>query len=579
MHLVVYFCGTGNPGDNFESQAQYLHGNKDLRTVFVQGCEQPEVCNSELFPDLDAFAKRFTPKLFGKNGQLKTIDATDLASVGIRADRTTLLPGDENEKIESITLCGYSRGAVTCFEVAKQLNKIAPNIPVDIVADQPVPGNLYQAPGTNASSVADCSDLKNLRNVSVILGSYTGALANVDLHVKLAMPDNLDKYKTSYLLVGDNLYYINEESKVSPIAFHSGYNKDNVLKHFKIDAAVEGKHSIPSTYLTEHFAPEAQRETTNPIHRGFFSQILPKLPRSTHRDLIVIPRESHHQDRANAPGGVEHMHMQIAKYLNKKGLVSQEDAKAAVDVARNTYSRISHIPPNPFPQVSQMQSFFGLPKEEAYRYVDKLSPIANLRKGMMFKPDESLMDWWKRHDKNTSYFSTQLTKDLVKTIQSTAKDDVEQLKTLLQHADKWLVLKENSNTSRFDQVECLRNNIHHQLITTHGVSKQELAQLNRDCLEQTNYFLKHWTVASSAASWFKTNQTRTLDKAFAEHAKTHPHSEEADRTLMNAMDDWLKDKKDSNSSRYDLVVSMREHLEKIVENTYTSSLMSTPTYN
>lgn len=397
MHLVVYFCGTGNPGDSFEPQAEYLYkNNNDVRTIFVNGCEQPEVCDSLFFPDLKAFAKRFTEKLFGKNNQLKKNSTKDLESIGIRIDRSTLKDDDAGDQIESITLCGYSRGAVTCFEVARQLNQIVPNIPVDIVADQPVPGNLYQIPGTNAASVADCSDLKNLKNVSVILGSYTGTNSSVDLYTRNKWPSNLDGYQTSYILCRNGLYYIDNEKKVLPIKFDNDDDPKDLFDLLGIDEFIGGKYSVPGIGLIKHFAPEAQRENVSSIHRGFFSQILPKLPNSARRDLIVIPRESHHHVEVNAPSGEEHMHMQIAKYLNKKSLISKADLKTQIDRAKKTYSNISNMPPTPFPPIGKMQNFFGLKKEEAYRYVDKLNPIANLRKGMMLEPKESLINWWKK---------------------------------------------------------------------------------------------------------------------------------------------------------------------------------------
>lgn len=85
-----------------------------------------------------------------------------------------------------------------------------PKVPVDIVANQPVPGNTYQGPLTNARSIADCSDLTNLRNVSVILGAYTGELAHVNLQTKKQLPKSLNAYKNTYLLVGDPLYTVKE---------------------------------------------------------------------------------------------------------------------------------------------------------------------------------------------------------------------------------------------------------------------------------------------------------------------------------------------------------------------------------
>lgn len=153
---------------------------------------------------------------------------------------------------------------------------------------------------------------------------------------------------------------------------------------------------------------------------------------------------------------------------------------------------------------------------------------------------------------------------MVTLIESTDRNREEQLQFLLTQADKWLLLKEFSSTSRYEQVECLRHNIYHELINKHGVSKLELAKLNRTCLDENKYFLRHWTIASRAASWLKTDQTRKLDQAFADHANVTPHSEAADRKLMSAMDEWLEAKKDSNSSRYGLVVTMREHLEEMI---------------
>lgn len=579
MNLIIYFCGTGNPGDNFESQSNYLNQNDTLRTIFVRGCEHPAVCNSSLFPDLKGFAKRFTQKLFNADGQLKTTNELELNTVGVRYDRTILQDSDAGAKIDSITLCGYSRGAVTCFEVARQLNQIAPNIPVNIVADQPVPGNLYQTAGSNAASVADCSDLTNLKKVSIILGSYTGAKTNVDLHVKKKMPEQLDAYKTSYILIGSELHYVDEHGIEMTVEPNWNFNRDNVFKHFKINPQVEGQFSLPSIYLTTHHALEAQRETTDRVHRGFFSQIIPKLPRTARRDLILIPRESHHQDRVNAPSGEEHMHMQMAKYLHQAGLVSDGDVADTTNAAQKTYSTIDSIPANPFPSVNQVQSLFGLKKQEAYRYLDKLHPLVNLRKGMMFKPNETLIGWWKKHDKNTSIFSTQLTNDLVTMIEDTDRGNVEQLKELLYQADSWLVHKEFSATSRYDLVECLRNNIHYELIHTHNVPKDELSQLNRKCLQENNYYLKHWTAASNDASWFKTDQTRTLDLAFAEHARVSPFSEDADRTLLAAMHTWIEAKKDSNSSRFDLVVAMSEQLEAVIEHTYVHNHGVSPNQN
>ena len=498
MHLVIYFCGTGNDGRTFFNQNQYLN-NPGVQTIFVEGCDKPNVCNSELFPDLKGFAKRFTKKVFkkgeGDQHSLVIDTAQNIQSVGVNLVHCSsdLKQLDEDDPIESITLCGYSRGAVTCFEVTRQLKKIAPNIPVDIVADQPVPGNCYQGPGTNAASIADCNDLTNLRNVSIIIGAYTGA-----------------------------------------------------------------------TY-------QDGERTVNPIHRGFFSQIVPKLPRTATRDLIVIPRESHHQNLMNAPEGAEHMHMQVAKYLNKqdKNLLSDATVKSKIDNARAQYTEYDDEP-TLFPKQTKLQGIFGLSKEDAYLYADKLHPSVGLRNGYTLEENEPLIHWWKKHDKNTSRFSTKLTKNLVKSIQKTDANEVESLKNLFAECDKWLIIKENSCTSRYYQVEALRNNIYHKLIEQMKVEQSELAIINRQNLQGANYFQNHWNFISKAVSYYKTDETRKLDEAFAKHAKIEPEIGksfvEKDKELLAAVNVWLTNKKDSKSKRWDEVIKIKEHLMEVITN-------------
>lgn len=51
MHIVIYFCGTGNIGTSFVRDYNYVE-NTNVKTIFVRGCEDPEVCNSIPFPNL-----------------------------------------------------------------------------------------------------------------------------------------------------------------------------------------------------------------------------------------------------------------------------------------------------------------------------------------------------------------------------------------------------------------------------------------------------------------------------------------------------------------------------------------------
>ena len=489
MHLVIYFCGTGNPGDSFSDEKQYLI-NPNIRTIFVKGCDTPEVCGAAISPNLKAFAQRFVNTLF------KTIDEREDNILGLHIDRLksigvslrnsseNLSDINESNPVESITLCGYSRGAVTCFEVAKQLYKIAPDIPIDIVADQPVPGNCYQFPRTNAFRIADCSDLKNLKNVSIILAAYTGSF----------------------------------------------YGSDN-------------------TRLITF------------MHRTFFSQVVTKLPRTTYRDLIVIPRESHHQDLANSPDGSNHMHMQIAIYLNKRNLISNSIVEERTEIARASYTQHQNSRAKLFPQQTKLQGFFGMNSKKSYQYLDPLHPCPGLRQGYTFETGETLLDWWNKHDKNASLFSSELTRKLVGSIKRTDANDVEALKSLFSEADNWLLLKGNVSSSRYYHVEALRNNIYYQLIHQMNVIKLDLGHLKRDNLQRTNYFLNRWHSVSNA-SYFKTDLTYELESAFTEHATTNP-SLENDQKLLTALNTWIENKKESRSKRWEDIIEIRRHLSGV----------------
>ena len=186
---------------------------------------------------------------------------------------------------------------------------------------------------------------------------------------------------------------------------------------------------------------------------------------------------------------------------------------------------------------------------------------------------ETLIDWWKKHDKNASRFSTQLTKDLVRSIETiTDAYNSESLKKLFVETDKWMLLKANTSSSRYYQVESLRNNIYQRLLTNDmRVNKSDLASINRQNLKETNYFLNHWTLVSKAASYFKTDATRDLDKAFSEHAKA-PVSKENDQKLLDALDKWIEDKKGSKSKRWEEIIKIKEHLTEVINNCYENTL-------
>lgn len=203
--------------------------------------------------------------------QILEITATRYHTIKIAGKLDSAL-GVKDLSIASTLLTGYSRGGVTCYEVLKQLNSQESDLPVDTIASEPVPGNLYLSPGTNAWSVSDCSQVKNLNSDTTILGAYTGELNHLPR---------------------------DEEGDLKP-------DENN--------------------YLTE------TASSPSIFHRLALSQIVVKVPPSTKRNLIVIPNESHWQSRLNAPNNNARLSLCIANKFWEEGLISYDKVKEKEEI-------------------------------------------------------------------------------------------------------------------------------------------------------------------------------------------------------------------------------------------------------
>jgi hypothetical protein len=539
MHLVVYFCGTGDSGYSFSrDHATYSEELKDNNTytLVVNGCHHPEVCNDGTMPDLDAFANRFMKAVFKKNDEgevvLSRSSSSELAQLGVgiqnpedvwvadyKEQQYMQIPrGQElaphqkyarsvdskfkqnpdnsfenmDEAIESITFVGYSRGAVTCFNAARAKEKLLPdtNVPVRIVADQPVPGTAYALPGTNAARIADCSDLKQVTKVALTIAAYTG---------------------------------------VSTL--------DGVLGKLK-----------------------------QLFHNIFFSQIIPKLPsENCQLNLAVLPRANHWEGELN---GSQHLHMNLTQQLAEEGLLDQHIANEKRRVVTNYYNRNKPL----FPNAGEIQGTFGTTVAEMYDNVDSRY-LAELSTQ---EYQEFLYQWWQAQETNASFFSTQLTKELDAALKDTQHEDIcERSFDIFKKADAWLLAKEGVGSSRYEQVMKLREKVRAVLIEN-SVNIEDLQEkldgIHKEAIHSTRYFEQRWQRESKAASWFKTKATVELDEAFTEHAKANEPSKENDEKLLAAIDKWLdakmplKENFKSTSSRFDLVQGIRERLVAEIEN-------------
>ncbi len=209
-----------------------------------------------------------------------------------------------------------------------------------------------------------------------------------------------------------------------------------------------------------------------------------------------------------------------------------------------------------FHPTSQWLPVFGISRERLYSYLDPFHP--DIKEGLEWnKSEQTMLEWWKKQDKYAWFASSSLTRELVNQIQNTNSDDVEALKHLFETANKWLLKKEGTFSSRYYQVEALRNNIHDYLLKNKYVEETELYKTMYKNIQDDQYFLKQWNQLSRAASWFKTNQTEKLDEAFRQHAV----GEISLNTLISKLKDWRDTKKTQITKRWDLVGDMLRKLE------------------
>ncbi|HAU1477912.1 hypothetical protein SFB61_08495 [Legionella pneumophila] len=179
--IIFCFAGTGDPGDGYADELE--ENNKfgeDVIRVYLRGCQHENIGGGPLFPDLEIVANKIN-NAFKED---KTIDLNKLRDElgdGICRIESPRDLDTENPKIESIGLQGFSRGAVTCFAVAKKLDYLG--IPMDIVANQPVPGQMSEG---SASSLYrkynDLTQCKNIRSATTFLASHN--LENGVIHNK-----------------------------------------------------------------------------------------------------------------------------------------------------------------------------------------------------------------------------------------------------------------------------------------------------------------------------------------------------------------------------------------------------------
>ncbi len=487
MHLIIYFNGTGDNGksltlsDPSNNAGFHYADEQKVKTIIVRGCQDKEVCNANVFPNLSDFAKRFVGKLFATNNANQlTLKSTDFASLKIGIDTSTIsTSSDATDKpiITAITLSGYSRGAVTCFNVAKELHKIAPLIPVNIVANQPVPGNIYQFPCSNAAAVADCRHLTNLRNVSIIVGSYTG---EKDIDVE-GTPKWIHRLGFSQIIPKlPSSKKCNSKVIVIPRRNH------NSLKYYDESFGDEQlNQEIANNLRTEG----SLKNNLMPDITPSYSKTAPLPPQHTLQSFFGMRRRDAyrhvdpHLNRPFFPEGMKkanrqpymqwwQSHDKYASYFSStltKKLVHQiketDKAPNNVEALKTLYHQAEHwLAMKNGTKTSRYYQVIAL-RDNLYDHLKGLMPphqdIFNEHYEQMQKHGYLLQEWRNLSSQASSYKSFDTHKlDHAFEIHSRDKKPSEQNDTaLLMALDRWLSNKEGSKSKRYELVKHFHNRL------------------------------------------------------------------------------------------------------------------------
>lgn len=172
--VIFFFAGTGDDGVDYAWRKERGFGleitrcpfNNDVIRIYIKGCQEKRVGNGFLFPDLEIAANNVRNAFNDK-----TLDLDKLRkNFGDGLFEIHGQPRDSDQvEVESITLEGFSRGAVTTFATAKKLDGLG--IPMHIIANQPVPGETGIAKGLY-SRYCDLSACQNIKTAHTFLASY-----------------------------------------------------------------------------------------------------------------------------------------------------------------------------------------------------------------------------------------------------------------------------------------------------------------------------------------------------------------------------------------------------------------------
>lgn len=164
--VIFLFAGTGDDGFGYyhmkETKSQF---HDDVLRIYIKGCHKKGVGNGFLFPDLEIAANNVRNAFEGN--ELDLVKLRELFAGGLYTIEGRK-PDNNKVQVDELTLDGFSRGAVTVFATAKKLDDL--NIPMHIIANQPVPGDTGIARGLY-SRYCDLRGCHNIKSAHTFLAS------------------------------------------------------------------------------------------------------------------------------------------------------------------------------------------------------------------------------------------------------------------------------------------------------------------------------------------------------------------------------------------------------------------------
>ncbi|MBA2649597.1 MAG: hypothetical protein H0U75_08410 [Legionella sp.] len=188
MKILLIFAGTLESVSqvrNFyeETIPVYETFKDDVIRIYFSGSQDKEISGNYMLanltdPDLNLVAKKIRNSMDSDNERvslnLKELKRQFGSSVIIMRNKTPS-PSEQVVSVSEISMLGFSRGAVTTFPAARHLDDL--NIPISILAEEPVPGDSrahsINEQSTYAKHLNDLTHCVNVRKVDVVLGTYT----------------------------------------------------------------------------------------------------------------------------------------------------------------------------------------------------------------------------------------------------------------------------------------------------------------------------------------------------------------------------------------------------------------------